>query len=157
MIATQIALDAYRILTPSWAHQPLSGSGTDTGTRRGGGNARAITTDAHIVRTDQAYYNVRTTPPGMIMSAIAKANARPINFRVPDEKRILIDTAANVLGKNRTDFILDAVCEKAHEVLADRTQFQLGSEQLAAFNRLLDEPVSEAVVTLLNQRAPWDR
>lgn len=91
------------------------------------------------------------------MNSLVKHSSRPINFRVSAEKRILIDSAADVLGKNRTEFILDAVCEKAHEVLADRTQFQLDSEQLATFNRLLNEPVSDALVKLLNKRAPWDR
>lgn len=91
------------------------------------------------------------------MNAVLSNNSRAINFRVSDEKRVLIDSAADVLGKNRTTFILDAVCEKAHEVLADRTNFQLNSDQLTAFNQLLDAPVSSAVVRLLNKRAPWDR
>ncbi|MDQ3289544.1 MAG: DUF1778 domain-containing protein [Pseudomonadota bacterium] len=73
------------------------------------------------------------------------------------EKRALIDSAADVVGKNRTEFILDAACEKAHEVLADPTHFQLSSDQIAAFNRLVDAPVSDAVLKLLNKRAPWDR
>lgn len=91
------------------------------------------------------------------MNAVLSNSSRPINFRVSAEKRVLIDSAADVVGKNRTEFILDAVCEKAHEVLADRTNFQLSSDQLATFNRLVDAPVSDAVLELLNKRAPWDR
>lgn len=89
------------------------------------------------------------------MNAISRATT--INFRVPAEKRALIDHAADVSGKNRTEFMLDALCEKAHEVLADRTHFQLSDDHLAAFNRLLDAPVSDAVVRLLTKRTPWDR
>lgn len=91
------------------------------------------------------------------MSAALSNKSRAINFRVSNEKRVLIDSAADVLGKNRTTFILDAVCEKAQEVLADRTHFQLSSDQLATFSRLLDAPMSSAVVRLLNKPAPWDR
>lgn len=90
------------------------------------------------------------------MSAVLSRNTT-INFRTSEAKKALIDQAADALGKKRTEFMLDALCEKAHEVLADRTQFQLSQQRLAAFNRLLDEPVSDAALRMLTKRAPWDR
>ena len=53
-----------------------------------------------------------------------------INLRAPAAKQKLIDQAARVSGKNRTEFILDASCEKALEVFADRTQFVLNRQAM---------------------------
>jgi uncharacterized protein (DUF1778 family) len=80
-----------------------------------------------------------------------------INIRVSKARKALIDQAASALGMKRTAFMLEALDEKAHEVLADRTHFQLTKQQIAAFNRALDQPVSDAALRMLTKRAPWDR
>ncbi len=81
-----------------------------------------------------------------------------INFRAPASKQALIDHAAAVLGKNRTEFILEASCEKAREVLADQTEFTLGHRALQRFNALIDAPLTEPDVLqrLLDTPAPWE-
>ena len=63
------------------------------------------------------------------MGAVA---SKVINFRAPAAKQALIDHAVEVSGMNRTEFILDAVCEKAREVLADQTRFALDTLPLTA-------------------------
>lgn len=90
------------------------------------------------------------------MSAIA---SKVINFRAPAAKQALIDHAVKVSGMNRTEFILDAVCEKAREVLADQTQFALSRQALQRFNALIEAPLenSAAIRRLLSTPAPWDR
>jgi uncharacterized protein (DUF1778 family) len=40
-----------------------------------------------------------------------------INLRSRPEQRDLIDQAARLLGKNRSDFMLEAACNKAQSVL----------------------------------------
>jgi uncharacterized protein (DUF1778 family) len=64
-----------------------------------------------------------------------------------------------VSGMNRTEFILDALCEKAREVLADQTRFALGRQGLQRFNALLDAPLADnaAIRRLLTAPAPWER
>lgn len=81
-----------------------------------------------------------------------------INFRAPAAKQALIDLAAHVSGKNRTDFILDASCEKAQEVLADRTHFALSRQALQRFNELIVAPLTDAdaLRRLLSTSAPWE-
>ena len=83
--------------------------------------------------------------------------ASHINIRAPKAKKALIDRAADALGMNRTDFVLETLCQRAHEVLADRKHFELSQEQMAAFNRILDQPINEAAVRMLTKRAPWER
>jgi uncharacterized protein (DUF1778 family) len=82
-----------------------------------------------------------------------------INFRAPAAKQALIDQAAQVSGKNRTEFILDAACEKAREVLADQTHFALGRQAMQRFNTLVEAPIKkpDALRRLLNTPAPWER
>ncbi|MFZ2237610.1 MAG: DUF1778 domain-containing protein [Dokdonella sp.] len=88
----------------------------------------------------------------------AAAANRVINFRAPAVKRELIDHAAQVSGKSRTDFILEASCEKAQEVLTDRTDFALNRQALRRFNELIDAPLadSEILRRLLSRPAPWE-
>lgn len=87
------------------------------------------------------------------------AASKVINFRTPAAKQALIDHAAEVSGMNRTEFILDAVCEKAREVLADQTRFTLSRRDLRRFNALLDAPLQDnaAIRRLLSTAAPWER
>jgi uncharacterized protein (DUF1778 family) len=43
-----------------------------------------------------------------------------INLRALPQQRDLIDHAAALLGKNRSDFMLEAACDKAQAVVLDR-------------------------------------
>ncbi len=46
-----------------------------------------------------------------------------LNIRIKPQVRELIDRAAQVAGKNRTDFVLDAARRAAEDTLLDRTMF----------------------------------
>jgi len=48
-----------------------------------------------------------------------------INLRALPEQRDLIDQAAKVLGKNRSDFMLEAACERAQSIMLDQLHFAL--------------------------------
>ncbi len=82
-----------------------------------------------------------------------------INLRAPASQRALIDQAAKVQGKSRTDFMLEAACEKAQQVLLDRAVFALDARRFRRFVELLDAPVDidKALTRLLAKRAPWER
>lgn len=85
--------------------------------------------------------------------------SKTINFRAPAAKRALIDQAAEILGKNRTEFILEASCERAREVLADQTHFSLSRKALQRFNELIEAPLTntDALRRLLSTPSPWER
>jgi len=82
----------------------------------------------------------------------------PINLRAHVEQRDLIDQAARLLGKNRSDFILEAACEKAQGVMLDQVFFTLNVQDFQHFNELLDAPpaVNPGLERLLATKAPWD-
>ncbi len=81
----------------------------------------------------------------------------PINLRARAEQRDLIDHAASLLGKNRSDFMLEAACERARAVILDQVFFSLDAENFKQFLELLDAPPSAnpGLERLLAVRAPW--
>ncbi|MDB9311836.1 DUF1778 domain-containing protein [Spirulina sp. CS-785/01] len=81
-----------------------------------------------------------------------------LNIRAKQEQRDLIDRAAELQGKNRSEFMLDSACQKAQDVLLEQTFFGLDEEQFEQFIALLDAPPTEneKLQTLLNKKAPWD-
>ena len=81
-----------------------------------------------------------------------------ISIRAKAGQRDLIDQAADRLGRSRSDFMLEAACRQAEDVLLDQTYFALDSERMAAFQVLLDNPPapSDRLRRLLNASAPWE-
>jgi len=82
-----------------------------------------------------------------------------INLRARSDQRDLIDRAASSLGRNRSDFMLEAACEKAQAVVLERTYFALDDEAFGRFNGLLDAPISAnpALDRLLSRQPIWEK
>ncbi|MBI4472711.1 MAG: DUF1778 domain-containing protein [Acidobacteria bacterium] len=80
-----------------------------------------------------------------------------INLRANRKQRAVIDRAAERLGKNRSDFMLEAACREAEAVLLDQRYFQLDEKQLKKFADALDKPPAEnpRLRKLLSAKAPW--
>ena len=80
-----------------------------------------------------------------------------INLRALPQQRNLIDQAAQLLGKNRSDFMLEAACDKAQTVLLDQVFFSLDDEKFRHFNALLDGPLESnpGLERLMSVKAPW--
>ena len=82
-----------------------------------------------------------------------------LNIRIKAADRGLIDRAAELTGKTRTDFILDATRRAAEEAILDRTLFVLDQEAYDKFVTRLDESPrdNEQLRRLLQTPAPWDK
>ena len=82
-----------------------------------------------------------------------------VNVRVSADDRDLITRAAVALGKNRSEFMLDAARQAAQDALLDRTLFRLDSDRFEAFTALLDAPPTpnDKLKRLLSTPAPWER
>lgn len=80
-----------------------------------------------------------------------------INLRALPEQRDLIDRAAQLLGKNRSDFMLEAACDKAQAVLLDQIYFNLDADKFQQFIDLLDAPPAPnpGLERLMALKAPW--
>lgn len=82
-----------------------------------------------------------------------------VNLRAPRSWRELIDRAAAVAGKTRTDFILESARAQATDVLLDRRLFALEPARYEAFMAMLDAPPApnDKLRRLLKRKAPWER
>jgi uncharacterized protein (DUF1778 family) len=83
---------------------------------------------------------------------------RVINIRASARQRDLIDRAAQVLHKSRSEFILETACREAQDVLLDQTYFELDAEAFDRFMAMLDNPrePTDALRKLLLTPAPWE-
>ena len=81
-----------------------------------------------------------------------------INIRIKPEERGLIDRAASALGKNRTDFVLDAARRAAEETLLERTILSVSEEAFAEFLARLDAPPkpNDRLRKTMQTPAPWE-
>ena len=80
-----------------------------------------------------------------------------ISIRAKAGQRDLIDQAADRLVRSRSDFMLEAACRQAEDVLLDQTYFTLDAKSMAAFQALLDQPPAptDRLRRTLKARAPW--
>lgn len=81
-----------------------------------------------------------------------------INLRALPEQRDLIDHAASLMGKNRSDFMLEAACERAQSVVLDQVHFTLDAGKFQQFLDLLDVPPEQnpGLERLFALKSPWD-
>ena|SRR5215469_6454775 len=88
-----------------------------------------------------------------------KARDENINLRVSRGQKSLIDRAAQALGRNRSDFMLEAACREAESVLLDRRYFALPDEEFKRFAAVLDKPPASnpRLTRLIMTRAPWNK
>jgi len=82
-----------------------------------------------------------------------------LNLRIKPEERGLIDRAAALAGKTRTDFVLEAARRAAVDALTERTLFVVDAATYAKFVAALDAPPrpNDKLTRTMRTRAPWDR
>lgn len=82
-----------------------------------------------------------------------------LNIRIKPELRGLIDRAASLVGKNRTDFVLEAARHAAEDALLDRRVFAVDSKTYEEFLARLDAPPKPNVRLrrALETPAPWEK
>jgi uncharacterized protein (DUF1778 family) len=95
---------------------------------------------------DGAHHMTNTTP------------RNTLNLRIKPEERDLIDMAAKIKGKNRTDFILEAARNAAEEALLEQTILLLNPEAYTEFLAILDAPPqpNNRLRKTMQTPAPWD-
>ena len=67
-----------------------------------------------------------------------------INIRATDEERAVIDYAASLVNKNRTDFIIELAYQEAKNIILDQRLFVLDDECYDSFITQLEAPVLNA-------------
>jgi len=82
-----------------------------------------------------------------------------LNLRIKPELRGLIDRAAELSGKNRTEFVLEAARNAAEDALLDRTVFAVELKAYHEFIVRLDAPPrpNARLRRSLKITAPWEK
>ncbi|WP_238738585.1 type II toxin-antitoxin system TacA family antitoxin [Klebsiella pneumoniae] len=83
-----------------------------------------------------------------------------MNIRAKTSQRDLIDMAASLVSKSRTDFMLEVACREAQDILLDQRLFLLNDNQFEAFIEELDAPITPErqarIDNLMNRKSPWE-
>lgn len=92
------------------------------------------------------------------MSSTAKRKEHPLSMRLPDADIAMIDRAARLRGRSRTDFMRDAAVRAAEEVLMENTLLRMSEDGFAAFMAAVSAPALPVpeMVELFSRKAPWD-
>jgi uncharacterized protein (DUF1778 family) len=91
------------------------------------------------------------------MPPAARKN-HPISMRLPEADVAIIDRAAGLRGRSRTDFVREAALRAAEEALMSNDPIRMSPGGFAEFMRVLSEPAkpSARMVELLRRPAPWE-
>jgi uncharacterized protein (DUF1778 family) len=82
-----------------------------------------------------------------------------LNLRIKPELRGLIDRAAELAGKNRTDFVLGAARQAAEDMLLSQTVFVASPKAYKEFLSRLDAPPrpNSRLRRSLRTASPWEK
>jgi uncharacterized protein (DUF1778 family) len=82
----------------------------------------------------------------------------PINMKAEPKVRSLIDRAAKIAHRNRTEFVLEAAIQRAEEVILDQRLITVDEERFERFVAALDAPPASnpRLQRLMERKAPWE-
>lgn len=85
-------------------------------------------------------------------------HTKPINLRVRDDIRALIDQAARAQGRSRSDFMIEAARRAAEDAILDQTVIGVSREAYDRFAAALDAPVetNDRLRKTMRTPAPWE-
>ncbi len=92
------------------------------------------------------------------MAANAERKEYPISMRLPEADVAMIDRAATLRGRSRTDFVRDAAVRAAEEVVMEQSLIRMSPEGFAGFMEVLSAPAAPVpeMVELSRRPAPWE-
>lgn len=87
-----------------------------------------------------------------------KRKEYPLSMRLPEADIALIDRAADLRGRSRTDFLREAAVQAAEQVLMEQRLVTMSPEGFAAFVAAIAQPAVPVpeMVELLARPSPWE-
>src|SRR5690606_3850246 len=97
-------------------------------------------------------------PRRLAMATTADRKEYPISMRLPESDVAMIDRAATLRGRSRTDFVRDAAVRAAEEVVMENRLIRMSPEGFADFMDVLSRPAAPVpeMVDLVKRPAPWE-
>lgn len=92
------------------------------------------------------------------MAQPAQRKEHPLSMRLPDTDIAIIDRAARLRGRSRTEFVRDAAVRAAEEVVMEATPIRMSAEGFDAFMAAVSGPAAPVpeMVELFRRVAPWE-
>lgn len=92
------------------------------------------------------------------MPRAAERKDHPLSMRLPEPDLAIIDRAATLRGRSRTDFVREAAVRAAEDVLMESAPIRMTPEGFDAFLNALSAPAHPVpeMVDVLRRAAPWE-
>ena len=92
------------------------------------------------------------------MATTVERKEHPISMRLPEADIAMIDRAAGLRGRSRTDFVRDAAVRAAEEVLMDNRLIRMSPDGFAEFMAAVSGPATPVpeMVELNKHPAPGE-
>jgi uncharacterized protein (DUF1778 family) len=105
------------------------------------------------------YRDICSRLGGPLMPRAAERKEHPLSMRLPEADIAIIDRAAALRGRSRTDFVRDAAVRAAEDVLMEAVPIRMSAAGFGAFMKALSEPATAVpeMVELLRRAAPWEK
>ena len=99
-----------------------------------------------------------TAMAGGTTSGVVKRKEYPLSMRLPEGDIAIIDRAADLRGRSRTDFMREAAVRAAEEVLMESMLLRMSPDGFAAFVQAVSAPAAPVpeMVASLRRTAPWE-
>ncbi|HVO02425.1 MAG TPA: DUF1778 domain-containing protein [Candidatus Cybelea sp.] len=93
------------------------------------------------------------------MAASTERKEHPISMRLPESDIAIIDRAAGLRGRSRTDFVREAAVRAAEDVLMESRLIRMSRKGFADFMAIVSAPATPVpeIVEVAKRRAPWER
>jgi uncharacterized protein (DUF1778 family) len=93
-----------------------------------------------------------------IMRRAARRKEHPLSMRLPEADIAIIDRAATLRGRSRTDFMREAAVRAAEDVLMETLPIRMSAAGFKAFMAALSGPATPVpeMVELFRRAAPWE-
>lgn len=90
-------------------------------------------------------------------NAAGEPRTRPVNLRVRDEIRTLIDRAAQAQGRSRSDFMIEAARRAAEDAILEQAAVLVDRADYDRFLEILEAPPepNEKLQAILRAPTPW--
>lgn len=92
------------------------------------------------------------------MPRAPKRKEHPLSMRLPEADIAIIDRAASLRGRSRTDFVREAAVRAAEDVLMETAPIRMSASGFKSFMDILSKPAKSVpeIAELLARKAPWE-
>jgi uncharacterized protein (DUF1778 family) len=92
------------------------------------------------------------------MASRAKKKDHPLSMRLPETDIAIIDRAADLRGRSRTDFVREAAVRAAEAVVMESALIRMSPRGFSAFVSAIAAPpaVVPEIVEVIKRKVPWE-